>query len=121
MGRKLLLEIMHRFAALPWVRKLGPLAPSPCADRGRRGFPSVRWSRAGRKVHSWCWRAVGRHRLTLARSRPLIRLVLEPLRRVTPAAAACACVSLLYGSGAPAGGARGALRWGIAAAGGGQA
>ena len=78
-ARKLLLEIMHRFAALPWVRKLGPLAPSACADRGRRGLPAVRWSRAGRKVHScagvpsavtvspwpvrgrlldWCWRTI---------------------------------------------------------------
>src|SRR5271169_4737178 len=38
-ARKLLLEIMRRFVALPWVRKLGPLAPSACADRRRRGFP----------------------------------------------------------------------------------
>ena len=36
---KLLLEIMHRFAALPWVRKLGPLASTARADRRRRVFP----------------------------------------------------------------------------------
>jgi hypothetical protein len=92
---KLLLEIMRRFVALPWVRKLGPLAPPACAGRWRRGFP--RFGGAGRAEGALlCWCAVGRHRLTLARSRPVIRLVLEPLCRVTPAAAACACVSLLY-------------------------
>ena len=50
--RKPLLEIMRRFVALPWVRKLGPLAPPACADRWRRGFPAIRRSRPGRKVHS---------------------------------------------------------------------
>src|SRR5260370_21672701 len=50
--RRLLLEIMRRFVALPWVRKLGPLAPPACADRWRRGFPAIRRSPPGRKVHS---------------------------------------------------------------------
>ena len=52
MERKLLLEIMRRFVALPWVRKLGSLAPPACAGRWRRGFPAIRRSRPGRKVHS---------------------------------------------------------------------
>jgi hypothetical protein len=59
MGRKLLLEIMRRFVALPWVRKLGPLAPSACADRRRRGFR--RFGGSGRG---------GRCRVVLACRRP---------------------------------------------------
>ena len=45
-----ILEIMRRFVALPWVRKLGPLAPPACADRWGRGFPAIRRSRPGRKT-----------------------------------------------------------------------
>jgi hypothetical protein len=43
---RLLLEIMRRFVALPWVRKRVPSRRRPGADRRRRGFP--RFGGAGR-------------------------------------------------------------------------
>ena len=43
---KLLLEIMRRFVALPWVRKLGSLAPWAWCGSQAAGFP--RFGGAGR-------------------------------------------------------------------------
>src|SRR5690349_25044852 len=62
---------MRRFVALPWVRKLGPSRRRPVRIVGG-GVSRDSVEPGGAEGALLCWCAVGRHRLTLARSRQVI-------------------------------------------------